>query len=77
MYRPENPFAEGGRLSHLKNADIKEYGFEAGLDAMLQCLKRQQVTVPDILYWWITTKGRKERKKGYLVFIPEDSNATK
>ena len=48
--------------------------FEAGADAMLEGLKKYQVSTPDILYWWITIKGREERKKGYLIFISDEED---
>ncbi len=49
------------------------YG-ESRVDAMLEGLRKNQVTVPDILYWWTTVKGREERKKGILIFIPEEGD---
>lgn len=42
--RPEgwkNPFSEGGRMSGVVNADVKEYAFEAGADAMLEAIKKE------------------------------------
>lgn len=83
-YRPEgweNPFTEGGRLSHLQNAPIKEYGFEAGADAMMEGLKKTGIkgeswgeTILDsdqnVAYIYrVAPVG----SKGWLVFIPEEA----
>ena len=68
MYRPEgwkNPYhEETGRVPDEHNAEFQDY--EAGADAMLEGLKKQNVTLPDIIHHY--TLG----KLGKLVFIPEE-----
>ena len=44
MYRPKdlkNPFGDGGHMSGVVNAEVKEYAWEAGADAMLGELRRR------------------------------------
>ena len=65
MYRPKdlkNPFGEGGHMSGVVNAEVKEYAWEAGADAMLEGLiKNNQLD-------HIEVRGRKCK----MVFIPDE-----
>ncbi|KKN17523.1 hypothetical protein LCGC14_0965080 [marine sediment metagenome] len=71
MYRPEDWNAEKGAHTALRDnntwfEDEHTACYEAGADAMLEALRMQNVTLPDIIHHYLLGKV------GWLVFIPEE-----